>query len=117
MTQTLFDLPQARDARDAGIATVDGNAPDLWKSQAGEAIRRVCERQAEFICDDVWAELAAMNVTEGPPEPRALGPVVLQAARRGLCERTGRYKPSANVSCHGNPRGIWRSLIYRGGLQ
>lgn len=107
--QTI-NLPAAQEARDRGMARAELGAPIGWHERAMAAIRRTCEKHADFIVDDIWMEL-----NERPEEARAMGPMVLAAVKLGWCEATERYQPSAQVQCHGNPRRVWRSLIINTG--
>lgn len=104
----LLDLfTAARAARDEALARVEENADARWLEAARRAVERICRERATWIVDDVWATGLAR-----PREARALGAVVRQAARDGLCEPTDEYRPSAAPRSHCNPRVVWRSLIY-----
>ena len=73
------------------------------------AVAFVCRTRSDFIVDDVWRAMSNSR----PDEARAMGAIILKAARAGLCERTTEYRISAQKQCHGNPRVVWRSLVYR----
>ena len=60
-----------------------------------------------FTTDAVWDGLEVE-----PTEPRALGPILMRAARKGLCEPTDQYRNSRRVQCHARPMRVWRSLTY-----
>lgn len=106
----MTDLPlfAAASARDAALAQVDAGADPRWKALALDAVRRTCEQRAEFISDDVW-EVGNLPSTR---EDRALGPVLRQAARQGMCVKTDRVRPSVRSHLSGKP--VWRSLLVRG---
>lgn len=126
--QSLFDAPEtqpqpaigqynpdlARRKRDEGINNAELGAMahigDDWNERAFEAVQQAARVMKFLIVDDVWP-----FIDEAPAEGRAMGPVMLRAAREGIIERTGNYRTSARVSCHGNPRSEYRSLIYQGG--
>lgn len=103
---TQLSLEDALAARDVQLARVDEHADQDWKQQALNAVHRVCELRPDFHVDDIW------SLTDLPStrEDRALGPVMLTAARRGWCVKTDRVRPSARS--HGSGKPVWRSLIY-----
>jgi hypothetical protein len=108
MQPSLFDQPTADAARDEAIARVDAHASPNWKAEALEAVRSLCERQPEFIADDVWE-----TGLPRPAEGRALGAVMMRATRLGFCVGTNEFRKSAQVQCHSNYRRVWRSLLFR----
>lgn len=105
---TQLTLEDAFAARDIQLARVDEHADAAWKAQALEAIREVCLIREDFHVDDVW------TLTDLPScrEDRALGPVMLKAARLGYCRKTDRVRPSARS--HGSGKPVWQSLIFAG---
>ena len=66
----------------------------------------------EFTTDAVHGLLQAWEVPE-PHEPRALGPIMQRAIKRGICVPTGVYRPSVRPACNCRPIMVYRSLIYR----
>lgn len=106
----VTDLPlfAAREARDEGIARASAKMDPEWSEAAMDAIRSLAVRVPTFIVDDVWLTGLAK-----PTEARALGAVMLRAAREGIIRRTKEYRPSAQVGNHANPRVVWASLIHR----
>lgn len=92
--------------RDLGMDRAE-LAAGPWNDEAFAFVRTYLEAHAELFCDDLWAA----GLSE-PPNAKALGPVILRAAREGLMEKSGNYRPS--VSSHGIPKPVWRSLIFRG---
>lgn len=58
--------------------------------------------------DDVWNVLGGCNERI---EGRALGAVILKAARMGLCRNTGTYQKSRLPVRHARPIPIWQSLL------
>lgn len=101
---------QATAQRDAALEQVEAASDPEWRDRALEAIRRTCLALETFIGDDVWT----VGELDRPRESRALGPVILEAARRGWCVRTDRMRPSVQGHMCGRP--VWRSLL-RGGLK
>lgn len=105
----LRDPLEARRQRDLAMTRVDDAADPLWKTAADWTVLYVCLTQRVFTGDDVWA--AGLPK---PREPRALGPVILRARKRGLCQKTGRIVASQVPKDHCNPHTEWESLIYGG---
>jgi hypothetical protein len=97
---------QARVARGAALEKVEENADERWREDALEAVRRTCVASATFISDDVWS----VGELDGTREDRALGPVMLRAARLGWCRKTDRTRPSVRSHLSGKP--VWESLIH-----
>lgn len=83
----------ATKARDAALAAVESTTPDTWKDAARRAVWHLACTRATFNADDVWEELERRNVP-APPEPRALGPVLMRALRANAIRDTGRMTPS-----------------------
>lgn len=106
-----FDAMRAKLARDAAVAHVDEHADDAWKIAARAAVQAVSLRRAEFTTDDVLEVLRTQPVATH--EGRALGPVMLHAARMGWVENTRRFQKSNAVSRHNAPKTVWRSLLFR----
>lgn len=106
---SLFDVPAGIEARDQAIEQVEAHADPTWKLHATAAIRWLARTRPEFTTDDVWQELHVRN-HGGPREPRALGALMVAAAKQGLIEPTDRYVPSQRPDCHRRPVKVWRSL-------
>ncbi len=107
----LFDLAAARAARDNGMAQANENAEDQWKRAALACVHTVALRQASLVSDDVEKILREMPVETH--EKRALGPIMLQARKKGWIESTGTYVQSSQKQCHANTVTLWRSLLFR----
>lgn len=105
---TQLSITDALEQRAQAIQHVDEHADPDWKDQALAAVRQVCESRADFHVDDIW------TLTDLPStrEDRALGPVMLRAARLGWCRKTDRVRPSARS--HGSGKPVWESLLYTG---
>lgn len=82
----------------------------LWATKALECVCEVASEQETFTGDDV------MNILEErgllPNEHRALGPVMIEAAKANIMEKTDRFQSSTRKTQHGSPRRVWRSLIW-----
>ena len=101
-----FNGHDAEAGKQLALELVDRGPTEAWKAMALEAVRLTAENNDEFIVDVVWRYL-----DNNPAELRAMGPVMLKAAKKGWIEKTDRFKLSARVSAHRNPRVIWRSQI------
>ena len=109
--QLTFDRALAREKRDKGIADVIDAQHGLWLLQSIEAVTRVAKRQPDLTTDDLWRELATSGALT-PTNPSAIGPVMLRARAKGICEPTGRYRTSARVATNARRLPIWKSLVY-----
>ena len=81
-----------------------------WDDIAFECIVEVAKRKEMFTGDDVMdllQERAALS-----KEHRALGPVMVRAAKRGIMEKTETFQSSRRKTQHGSPRRVWLSLVY-----
>ncbi|MFD3464838.1 hypothetical protein ACFWWM_00425 [Streptomyces sp. NPDC058682] len=96
-------LTAAATKRDAAIAQVDANADNAWKSYALGFIAELSAAMDEFTTDDLW-DAGLIK----PREPRALGPVMRRAAKRGLIATTGEFKASRYRNCA--PLPVWASV-------
>ena len=96
-------MPTITDAvksRNAAIAQVDANADAEWKAYALGFIAELSGRVDEFTTDDLW-DAGLIK----PREPRALGPVMRRAAKRGLISTTGEFRKSRYRNCA--PLPVW----------
>ena len=114
MTQpSLFpDISQSPqpDPKAEAIAQVRANASAEWCEAAMQAVRKCCERYGEFTTDEVCYE---MILSHAPTthERRAMGAVMTDAAKAGLCVKAGRYRNSERRECHSRPLAVWVSRI------
>lgn len=99
-------LARARHQAERAMERAAAHADQAWLDEALEAVRRTCLRLEDFIGDDVWETGLSM-----PREARALGPVMMRAARLGYCVRTDRVRPS--VRSHGSPKPVWKSRLFK----
>ncbi|MFD6970578.1 hypothetical protein [Streptomyces sp. NPDC059949] len=96
----MSTLTAAASKRDAAIAQVDANADSAWKSYALGFIAELSGRLDQFTTDDLW-DAGLIK----PREPRALGPVMRRAAKRGLIATTGEFRASRYRNCA--PLPVW----------
>lgn len=116
----LFDLPPdpavverewKRREKETARAIARGleGADPAWREAAREAIYKTCVLRQEFCADDVW-EVGNLPDTR---DNRALGGLILEAARNGWCVRVpGKTVPTRNRRAHMSPSTVWSSRIY-----
>lgn len=100
-------IEDALAARDVALERVQRAADPAWCARALDVIHRVCLDREDWHSDVLWE-----YGLDEPAEARALGPVVMKAARLGWCRRTMEGRPS--VRSHGAPKPVWQSLIFAG---
>lgn len=106
---SLFGSPDHADKakgellRELGMGAAYDGATDRFKIDVVATIKKVAHSGA-FAADDVWLNLPPESK---PIEPRALGPVIMQLARRGFIQKTGEYKNSVIPQCHARPKPVW----------
>jgi hypothetical protein len=108
----ILDMQGALRDRDEAIERVGEHAAPLFKVVARDALERVARRRPEFIVDAIWAELG--QLAPNTHDKRAMGNVVIQAARDGVIENGALLQRSAQRQCHGNMRTVWHSKVYKG---
>jgi hypothetical protein len=104
MTQPELDF-SARARRDDGLRRVEDNA-GAWIDEAFAFVAAYLRAHETLFCDDLWS--AGLR---RPSNPKALGAVMVRAARAGLMVREG-YRPS--VASNLAPKPVWRSLVCGG---
>lgn len=102
----IYDHGVARHIADAAIARVGKNSDPEWFATAMYAVRKLAMSREHFTTDELWCDI------DHPREPRAIGAVMRQAKRDGLCVATLRYEHSRRVACHARPLRVWASMIY-----
>jgi hypothetical protein len=107
---------EANAAKKAGMEQVAENASEEWARLMLELTRVTCLERRRFTADDVMDRYDALPddkpVTH---ELRALGPVMMNAAKLGFCRKANVAPlPSRRRSLHASPRAVWDSLICRG---
>lgn len=103
--QQIDELDAAR-RRDVALAQVADAADPSWMAAAWDALNEYLRTHETFFVDDFWNE----TKLERPKESRALGPVVLRAARDGLMKKSGQFRKSAASNMTEKP--LWTSLVY-----
>lgn len=104
--QVVEELESAR-RRDEALAQVADAADPNWMAAAWDALVEYLRTHEVFFSDEFWSEA---NLPR-PKESRALGPVILRAAREGLMRKSGQFRKS--VASHMTEKPVWDSLIYR----
>lgn len=104
--QQADELDAAR-RRDLALARVADAADPTWAAAAWDALITYLRTHEEFFVDVFWAETQLAR----PRESRALGPIVLRAAREGHMFKSGRYRKS--VASNMTEKPIWTSSLYR----
>lgn len=110
------DSKGARQAAREAMEQISENTSPAWRNAAEQAVYRTCAAKAAFLVDDVWTEFERVDgdfAYAGVHDKRAMGPLVISAAKAGWCESTKTAQHSAIVGNHGNLRTVWKSKIYQ----
>jgi hypothetical protein len=99
-------------AKTEAIERVDRHASEDWKTACASAITEAARRWTRLTSDQVWEVLAERGVTE-PHEPRAMGPMMVQAVRLGVLKATDDWEPSVIPARHRRPCRVYESLIWK----
>lgn len=110
MKQQRDLFTQAKSLRDDSLVKVEEHAPEDWKTRAWTALVEHLRRNEEFFAPDFWR----VSGLEKPREARALGALIMRAAKEGLIAKVG-FRQSTDPRSHLCPRAVWRSTIYRRG--
>lgn len=112
--EDLFGRPdpaQGRRNRDAAMERVEENAGEDWNDLAWRALEDVLqEAPREFTSERVRQVLTERGHWPPPNDPRALGPVMNRAAKKGLIRDTRKYTTSVYASSNNMPKRIWEKL-------
>jgi uracil-DNA glycosylase family 4 len=106
--QQADELDAAR-RRDLALVQVADAADPAWATAAWDALMAYLRTHPEFFVDDFWNATEA--VLARPRESRALGPIVLRAARLGHMAKSGKFRKSTASNMTEKP--IWTSNLYR----
>lgn len=87
------------------IALVHSNAKQEWKDEADQVVRSLCQTRQFFSADDVLERMTTTTT-----DNRALGAVMQNAAKAGLCRATGQYVQSRLPQRHKRPVCLWESI-------
>jgi Zn finger protein HypA/HybF involved in hydrogenase expression len=82
---------------------------EAFMRAAVKALTKVARKHKHFSTDEVWAALGKVKTME----PRALGSLMLQAAKQGAIEATDRTVKSTRPECHKRPVRVWKSLLFK----
>lgn len=104
---SLLDPPtieSSRVQRDEAMARVDAHADLDWKIEAKRALWARIRTRQPFTTDDLWDD-----GLRKPREPRALGPVIATAKRKGYLVDTGqmvqsRYRHATKIT-------VWKGSV------
>lgn len=114
MRQLALDVAApARAARDEGIAKVEQRHPTFFDS-ALPLVREwlLCKflenENAEFIAQDVWADVLSNPKCPGVSHPNQLGAAWNSVVRKRWVRHTGEFKQSWKVSCHAHFYKVYR---------
>jgi hypothetical protein len=101
--------------KNKALVRVEKNANPRWSEFAFASVHATALRLEELTSDDVDAEIASFNAPHRPVthDKRALGPVMIRAAKAGLIFATDRIVASNRSKLHNSPRRVWRSRIYQ----
>jgi hypothetical protein len=92
---------------DEALASVERNASEQWNEHALDAVRRAAEIHEYLTADEV-----VPLITEPVHDKRALGAVLLRAAREGIIERVpDAFRTSSRPETHARPLALWRSRV------
>jgi hypothetical protein len=94
------------------MGRADDAANKRWKVAALYAVWMVALECEDFTTDEVskymekhWPDIATH-------EPRALGPIMTTAARKGYCENTRKQRLTEKAVAHRRGKNVWKSLIW-----
>ena len=109
----IDDIEGAREDRDEAIARAEKHANPAWATAVMEIIKEVAQTQEYFSTDDV----ERLRITRQKPsthEKRAMGPIMRNAWKAGgYCTPTKTWVQSQHRECHGRPKRLWASLLYK----
>lgn len=106
MQQQADELEAVR-RRDQALTQVADAADPNWMAAAWDAVVEYLRTHETLFVDDFWAETRLQR----PKESRALGPVILRAAREGIMKKSGQFRKSSASNMTEKP--VWTSLIHQ----
>lgn len=92
---------------DVALERVDQAADASWKQQCAVHLDALIRRGLPFTTDDLWWRLEHVHTTE----PRAMGPMIQNAAKDGRIRPSGRYIKSDRPECHRRPVAVWHPVV------
>ena len=108
-----MDDPGERGKREGMKRSYDA-ANEEWKRATSISVIEVAKDQPTFNTDDVEAYQREHYPNVYTREKRAMGGIMANAFRAGVCIPTGEYTPSLRAVAHKGPKRTWISQIYRG---
>ena len=94
--------------RDDAIDRVERNNR-VFVDDAMSAVRLTAKTLDTFTTDEVWANM--IGSTPDSVEPRAMGPIMVNAKRAGLIEKSTQIRPSTMAACHFRDKTVWISRL------
>lgn len=107
-TDIFAALAEAEKERAIAQALAGTDVP--WRERVLCHIETLAHLRPTVTTDEVWAMVGDWTVKE----PRALGALMREAARRGWIVATDSYRPSERIECHRRPVRVWRSQVFDG---
>lgn len=102
-------------AKQEGMARAEAHAAPGWADSMYALVVEVAKSSAQFTSDDVF-DLADARGVPMTHDGRAFGPVMMRAARGGVCCKANvAARPSRRASNHARPVAVWDSLIHKRG--
>ena len=98
-------------AKESGMSRSEAGALPEWSYLMLELVERTARKRRFFTSDDVFDLYYERSGAPTTHDSRAFGPVMMRAAKSGLCRKTDRVVPSRRKSLHASPRSIWESLV------
>ena len=98
-------MNKATQARDAALIAVE--ASNQGQIQKALEYVKFCAQRMPELTTDIF-ECPEWPFTDG----RALGPVMVKAARLGYITKTNRIENSSQARCHARGKMVWKSNIY-----
>lgn len=102
-----LDRGEAARERDRALGQVEDGADPVWTAATWDLLVEYLRGHGEFFVDDFWTWIEPLP---RPRESRALGPLVLRAARADYMVKSGDYRKSA--ASHMTEKPVWTSLIF-----
>jgi hypothetical protein len=109
-----FDPDEGSKGKRDGMGRAERHADPEWLRVMLISALEVAKRKPYFTTDDLEKWRLAHYPNHTTHEHRALGPVMIEAAKQEICEKTGDWIESNQKVCHRRPMRIWWSKVYRG---
>jgi hypothetical protein len=107
-----FDMFAGRAGKADGMERAAENAHEDWMAAAEAGVFKAALELPAVTSDDVFDRIPDGIETD---EHRAMGPIMLTAARSGWLIKTGQMVPCRRPVRHLGDVRVWRSLLYDGG--